>query len=110
MTVLETTCNSCGARFDVSPLTIKTVTADGLEIKYFVCPECGRKYTVLATDQTLRRLIDRRAALRKAIAQAHKHNFRSKTIKRYEKVKEQQPALAAALKARGQATLDKLDN
>ncbi|MEV3587142.1 hypothetical protein ABNE08_20330 [Paenibacillus larvae] len=51
---MKVTCNDgCKREFLVGEVKIKNVKAD-IEKTYFICPRCGKEYTVLLTDSKIR--------------------------------------------------------
>lgn len=107
-------CNACREVFAVEKGQFRTVKADDLEIQYFVCPHCGEKYIVLATDSEMRRLIGTAVKVGKILRLAHAKKFRADEIRRYERVlaitKQRQEKIAPELKKRGYAILKEEDN
>lgn len=52
----DVVCDKCGAAFALNHLGVKRY-ADGIEISYFACVQCGHKYVYLVTDSNLRKVI-----------------------------------------------------
>ena len=60
-----TICDKCSATFTIE---IMERTFDESVIqKFFICPNCGKEYTVLITDKDLREKIGKRKRLSKAL-------------------------------------------
>lgn len=104
-------CNSCDKKFLLTEDLYGKLEQDGLTVKYFSCPNCGRKYHVITTSARMMELIAQRKMLQSKIAMARKNKFREKTIKGYldelAKVQEAQRILFAELKAKGEEILRK---
>ena len=98
-------CNKCGKWFALDGSLYGVAEADGLTVQYFSCPACGEKYHVLTLNDEMRKLIEKRGAIRPA----HAKKFREKTIKRYIKelddIKARQEKLFQELKPLGEAIL-----
>ena len=77
---MKTTCNNCLDEFELEADKIKTVTMEGIEIQYFLCPSCGYKYVVFATNEELKRLVEERQQLQKQYKAARAGHYRKKTI------------------------------
>ena len=71
------TCDTCGEVFDIQK-EVKTVKrkikGSSVEIKFFVCPTCGKKYIFWAVDKRVKFLIDERKRLYKQISIFHNDN------------------------------------
>lgn len=106
---MRMTCNNCLDEFEIEPADIETVTMDDLEIQYFPCPSCGKKYVVLAADEEMKQLIARRGEIQKKIRTARAGKFRQKTIRQLvaeqEKVIRAQKAILDKLKPRAEQLL-----
>lgn len=51
-------CDACGYTFQEKKVRVKKQKVkDDIEQTYFCCPKCGKKYVVLTTDTTIRKLI-----------------------------------------------------
>lgn len=48
-------CDQCGDPFEISSIEIKAKEVKGVNylITYFVCPHCGRKFTICVEDKKL---------------------------------------------------------
>ena len=73
-------CDNCLDEVEIEPGSIQTVTLDDLEIQYFSCPSCGKKYVILASNDEMKRLIAERRKLTEKIRIAHAKKFRKDTI------------------------------
>ena len=106
---MRMTCNNCLDEFEIEPADIETVTLDDLEIQYFPCPSCGKKYVVLAADEEMKQLIAKRGEIQKKIRTARAGKFRQKTIcqlvTEQEKVIKEQKKLMVELKPRAEQLL-----
>ena len=111
---MRTTCNNCLDEFEIEPADIETVTLDDLEIQYFPCPSCGKKYVVLAADEEMKQLIAKRGEIQKKIRTARAGKFRQKTIRQLvteqEKVIKEQKKLMVELKLRAEQLLKEADH
>lgn len=111
---MRMTCNNCLDEFEIEPADIETVTLDDLEIQYFPCPSCGKKYVVLAADEEMKQLIARRGEIQKKIRMARAGKFRQKTIRQLvaeqEKVIKEQKKLMVELKPRAEQLLKEADH
>jgi hypothetical protein len=55
--IFEKTCAWCGARFRV----LATHIAEGHEHRDYACPDCGKQYSLEASDEPEVRLLQRRS-------------------------------------------------
>ena len=64
-------CDCCGDPFEISSIEIKTKEVKGVNylITYFVCPNCGRKFTISVEDK---KLLKKKKNLRWLINELHK--------------------------------------
>ena len=64
-------CDNCGDPFEISSIEIKTKEVKGVNylITYFVCPHCGRKFTVSVEDK---KLLNKKKSLRWLTNKLHK--------------------------------------
>lgn len=64
-------CDQCGDPFEISSIEIKTKEVKGVNylITYFVCPHCGRKFTICVEDK---KLLSKKKSLRWLINELHK--------------------------------------
>lgn len=64
-------CDHCGDPFEISSIEIKTKEVKGVNylITYFVCPHCGRKFTISVEDK---KLLKKKKNLRWLINELHK--------------------------------------
>ena len=110
---MKTTCNNCLDEFEIEPAGIQTVTVDDLEIQFFACPSCGRKYVVFAANEEMKKMIVRRGELQKKIKVAHIGKYRQKVIRglvaEQEKIIKAQKKLSAELKPRAELLLKELE-
>lgn len=71
------TCDTCGKAFDIQK-EVKTVKrkikGSSVEIKFFVCPTCGKKYIFSAVNKRVKFLIEERKRLYKQISIFHNDN------------------------------------
>lgn len=104
------TCNNCMDEFEIEPADVQTVTMEGLEIQFFPCPSCGRKYVVFAADKEMKDMISKRVELQKALRRAHVGKFRQKIIRgmmaEQEKIIREQKKLMVVLKYRAEKLLE----
>ena len=61
---MKTTCNNCLDELEAESGSIQTVKIDGLEIQFFSCPSCGRKYVLFASDDEMKKMVVARSLLR----------------------------------------------
>lgn len=110
---MRTTCNNCLDEFEIEAGSIQTVNIEDVEIQYFTCPSCGKKYLILAIDEEMKRLIADREELQKRIKAARLGKFREKTIRRLlgeqDKIMKRQKKLLPELKRRGEELLKALE-
>jgi len=108
------TCNNCLDEFEIEPVDIETVTLADLEIQFFPCPSCGRKYVILAADAEMKRMIAERGELQRKIRRARMGKFREKTIRQMigqlNKIISAQKKLMAELKPRAEQLLKEADH
>ena len=98
----ETICNKCDKIFSLTSDVIKTECVDAekkIERRFFQCPRCGHKYTILITDQTMRDMINQRRAIQIRVAQLM--NGKNQ-IRKYKDLKKQDDDLMHKIKKRGQ--------
>ena len=111
---MNITCNNCLDEFEIEPADIETVTLADLEIQFFPCPSCGRKYVILAADDEMKKLVVARGRLQKRIKAAHLGKFRQKTIMQLiseqTKLIRDQKKLWADLKPRAEQLLKEADH
>ena len=64
-------CDQCGDPFEISSIEIKTKEVKGVNylITYFVCPHCGRKFTISVEDK---KLLNKKKSLRWLTNELHK--------------------------------------
>lgn len=86
-------CDTCGFNFNDSKIKIKKQKVkDDIEQTYFRCPKCGKKYVILTTDTTIRKLIRRQKEMYPAeftkdltnkeyAEKVHEYNARKEEIK-----------------------------
>lgn len=107
-------CNECSKQFIVEKDHFNIARAEDLEIHYFSCPYCGRKYIVMVTDTEMRELIATVVETSKKLRLAHAKRFRTEEIRKYERVlditKRRQEQIAPGLKKRGYAVLKEIDH
>ncbi len=111
---MRMTCNNCLDEFEIEPADIETVTLDDLEIQFFPCPSCGRKFVTLAADAEMKRMIAERGELQRKIRTARMGKFREKTIRQMivqqNKIISAQKKLMAELKPRAEQLLKEADH
>ncbi len=78
-------CDYCNEMFTPEPGAFETMTVGDLEIQYFTCPKCHRKFLVLATDPEMRKLIAQRQEIAAKIKMARVEKARPKVFKRLAK-------------------------
>lgn len=102
-------CDSCKTEFNVDDEKLLKVTEGDIEVQYFECPECKRKYIVITTNEKMRDLVQKRSLLTAQIRLARAKRFRTSTIngylKKYQKLKEEQLRLSTELAPIGQKIL-----
>ncbi len=105
------TCNYCNEMFLVDRKDVMTQTDGDLEIQYFACPKCHRKFLVLATDPEMRELIAHRQKVATKIKMAKVAKARPKVFKQLarelELVENAQKRKLPEMKRLGWAALDK---
>lgn len=64
-------CDQCGDPFEISSIEIKTKEIKRVNylITYFVCPHCGRKFTICIEDK---KLLSKKRNLRWLVNELHK--------------------------------------
>ncbi len=102
-------CDCCKAEFKVDNANILKATEDDIEVQYFECPDCKRKYMVIVIDSRMRELINQRQLLTSQIGLARRKHFRKSTINGYiakmEKLKAEQIKLSKQLEPIGKKIL-----
>lgn len=102
-------CDSCKTEFNVDDERLLKVTEGDIEVQYFECPECKRKYIVITTNEKMRELVEKRSLLTAQIRLARAKHFRTSTIngylKKYQKLKEEQLRLSTELAPIGKKIL-----
>ena len=56
-------CDKCGYEFGIDRITIRSQMIDkdqGVNMTFFRCPKCKKKYVTMVSDPELRRLIENR--------------------------------------------------
>lgn len=74
----ETICNKCNKIFALKSDVIKEEcinTEKKIERRFFRCPRCGHKYTILISDPQMRDMINQRAVIRERIGMLRSHGF-----------------------------------
>ena len=56
-------CDSCKTEFNVDDEKLLKVTEGDIEVQYFECPKCERKYIVFTTNERMRELVEKRRLL-----------------------------------------------
>lgn len=95
-------CNECRYTFALKEESIETECIDidrKIERRFFKCPRCGHKYTILITDQPTRDMINQRRAIRIRVAQLM--NGKNQ-IRKYKDLKKQDDDLKYKIRKRGQ--------
>lgn len=77
-----TRCNNCLDDIQLEPDSIQTTTIDDLDIQFFACPSCGKKYVVFAANKEMKKLVAAREQLQRKIRVARAKKFREKTIRK----------------------------
>ncbi len=77
-----TRCNNCLDDIQVEADSIQTTMIDDLEIQFFACPSCGKKYVVFAANEEMKKLVAAREQLQRKIKVARAKKFREKTIRK----------------------------
>lgn len=96
-----TICNNCGKIFSITNDVIKTECVNAekkIERRFFQCPRCGYKYTILITDQPMRDKINQRRAINIQIEKLAK----KQQIGKMRKLAEQDEDLKNEIWERGQ--------
>lgn len=105
------TCNACQKMFNVEPKDIVTTRDGDLEVQYFSCQWCFKKYLVLATDGEMRDLIAQYKQVAMKMRAAHLGKFREKEIRKYERelaeIKKKQEQKLPELKRLGLECLER---
>ena len=78
-----TNCNKCGQEFTLDEHRFGSIRDGDFVVQYFSCPACGAKYHILATNSTMRSLIERRKAVQMKIKAARAKRFKERTFKKY---------------------------
>lgn len=74
----KTMCNECRYTFALKEESIETECIDidrKIERRFFKCPRCGHKYTILISDPQMRDMINQRAVIRERIGMLRSHGF-----------------------------------
>ena len=74
----EAICNKCNKIFSLTNDIIKTECVNAekkIERRFFQCPRCGHKYTILISDPQMRDMINQRAVIRERIGMLRSHGF-----------------------------------
>lgn len=102
-------CDNCKAEFKVDNANLLKAAKDDIEVQYFECPDCRRKYMVIVIDSKMRELINHRQLLTSQISLARRKHFRKSTINGYiakmEKLKAEQIKLSKQLEPIGKKIL-----
>lgn len=104
-------CNACKEMFVAERKDIISVTDGDLEIQYFSCPKCHKKYLVLAADEEMRGLIERYKKVAAKFKAAHIGKFRAAEIRKFERelaeIKKKQMQKRPELNRLGRAYLER---
>lgn len=104
-------CNACFEMFTIEKEHLEVAKAEDLEVQYFSCPHCGKKYIALVTDSEMRRLIATTKEISMRLKLSHAKRFRSKEIRKYERTlavtKRRQEQIEPGLKKLGYALLER---
>ncbi|AEB77644.1 transglycosylase [Clostridium botulinum] len=76
-------CDTCNKDFEIE---IKTKYQFGLEIQYFICPHCSRKYTYVVIDNYIRERQKEVQELRDKINKCTKQKQVNKLTKEQDKI------------------------
>ena len=106
-------CDKCKRGFDVEKPDLVQTEIKGLEIHYFVCSNCGKKYVVYAADVTMKGLSDIRAEYERQIRVAVLKKFRKKRIdeltRKVSEIKARQLMAEPRLKREAEKLLEEAD-
>ena len=92
-------CNECRYTFALKEKSIETECIDidrKIERRFFKCPRCGHKYTILISDPQMRDMINQRTVIRERIGMLRSHGFNG------DELAEQDKDLAAQIFERAQ--------
>lgn len=110
---MNITCNICGKNFELEQPDIIERRIDDLDIQYYVCPHCRKKYVVFAADIEMRGLILLRKEYERKIRAGVLKKFRKKAIAEWisknDEMKARQRKMLPGLKKRAAALLEKAD-
>lgn len=76
------TCNACGKPIAIKGVITGKVTAGELEVSFFRCPHCGRRYNTGTTDPMQRELMAEYKNLIERLKVATAKKFRQKEIEK----------------------------
>ncbi len=111
---MNITCNICGKNFELERPDLIEQRIDDLNIQYYVCPHCGKKYIVFAADVEMLGLVQLREEYERKIRTAVLKKFRRKIIEEWirknDEFKLRQLRLLPTLKKRAAGLLEKAND
>ncbi|AUN19059.1 transglycosylase [Clostridium botulinum] len=81
--LLLVSCNKCNKDFEIE---IKTKYYYKLEIQYFICPHCGKKYTYAVIDNHIREKRKELNNIKEKIKQCTEDKQVNKLVKEQQKI------------------------
>ncbi|HID0883030.1 TPA: transglycosylase [Clostridium botulinum] len=81
--LLLVSCNKCNKDFEIE---IKTKYYYKLEIQYFICPHCGKKYTYAVIDDYIREKRKELNNIKEKVRQCTEEKEVNKLIKEEQKI------------------------
>ncbi|MBN3404458.1 transglycosylase [Clostridium botulinum] len=81
--LLLVSCNKCNKDFEIE---IKTKYYYKLEIQYFICPHCGKKYTYAVIDNHIREKRKELNSIKEKIKQCTKEKQINRLINEQKKI------------------------
>lgn len=103
-------CNCCGKDISLRGISVETVQDGELQVQFFFCPHCGKKYLIVATDNELRQTMKRRDDLMKKAALFRRNGFREKSVEKFKReinrLSKDIERQAAALRKSGEMLLE----
>ena len=102
-------CDGCKQPIYFYPGMIQQIEDGDIQVDYFSCPYCRKKYLAFVSDSEMRELVAERQRVQTQIKMAHQKRFKEKTIRGYEKklakIKAKQQKIYPDLKKRGETLL-----
>ncbi len=103
-------CDKCGHDFAINQDNCGEIHKGDITVQYFYCTECNAKYHICTTNTEMRKLISRRVAIQKKIAEGREkllpNGTKQKIQNELNRIIARQIKLEAILKKSGEKILN----